>query len=145
MSNRLYYTVRNNPHALAQYNDFGYSKYTNTHPVANSALLKRLLNPDGKHLCRWCRTEMTTRRTFCSDACLNEFQFYFWPSVAMRATFERDRYTCQVCGAQPKQRRLGKLHAHHIIPLHAGGHHSLDNLTTLCVDCHKKAHRKDKP
>jgi 5-methylcytosine-specific restriction endonuclease McrA len=33
-----------------------------------------------------------------------------------------------------------KLHVHHIIPIKMGGNNTLDNLITLCEDCHKKEH-----
>lgn len=68
--------------------------------------------------------------------------------------FIRDGYTCQECGDS----RGGNLHAHHINPLSEILNnmddfdfileHSqlwdIDNGLTLCKDCHKKEHTKDK-
>lgn len=57
------------------------------------------------------------------------------------AVFERDKYTCKICGACGV-----KLNAHHIkrwadFP---EKRYSVSNGTTLCVDCHKKIHSKGK-
>lgn len=58
-----------------------------------------------------------------------------------KAVFERDHFTCQMCG------RYGcKLNAHHIRPFSKYPEYRLDidNGITLCKDCHKKAHKKVK-
>ena len=47
----------------------------------------------------------------------------------------RDKYTCQCCGAKHT-----RLEVHHIIYRSKGGKDDLDNLITLCEDCHKKVH-----
>lgn len=47
---------------------------------------------------------------------------------------ERDNFTCRKCGLIDKSSRL--LEAHHINPLFNGGTDKLDNLITLCKDCH---------
>ena len=47
--------------------------------------------------------------------------------------FQRDRGVCQAC-----MRCKTNLHAHHIIPLSGGGEDTLDNLTAVCEDCHRK-------
>lgn len=70
-----------------------------------------------------------------------------------RVCFERDLYTCQRCGktrhelsAIPKtnfSNNLLSLHCHHIIRLVEGGTNHLDNLITLCGECHNKIHFKD--
>ncbi|RLG19529.1 hypothetical protein DRN74_06725 [Candidatus Micrarchaeota archaeon] len=52
-----------------------------------------------------------------------------------RACYARDGYRCQQCGATNV-----RLHAHHIIPLSQGGTNTLDNLITLCEECHAKYH-----
>ena len=51
---------------------------------------------------------------------------------------ERDSFSCTKCGAS-KEDAL-ELHAHHIKPRGDGGDDSIDNLTTLCIECHAKAH-----
>lgn len=48
--------------------------------------------------------------------------------------FERDNFTCKKCKFEDKSAR--KLEAHHVIPLFLGGKDELENLITLCFDCH---------
>ena len=48
--------------------------------------------------------------------------------------FERDNFTCQKCGLNDKTGKI--LEAHHIILLVNDGKDGLDNLITLCKDCH---------
>lgn len=50
-------------------------------------------------------------------------------------TLERDNHTCQSCGAASTD-----LHVHHKTPISEGGSHALENLTTLCAECHSKKH-----
>ena len=52
------------------------------------------------------------------------------------ACLNRDNYTCQCC-----KTKKGTLHAHHIVYRRNGGTDTLDNLITLCEECHKKLHR----
>lgn len=47
----------------------------------------------------------------------------------------RDNYTCQCCG-----KKNCRLEGHHIVFRRNGGSDSLDNLVTLCEDCHKAVH-----
>ena len=58
-----------------------------------------------------------------------------------KKTFERDKYTCQLCGL------FGcYLNAHHIIPIHINELKALDinNMVSLCKKCHfEKAHDKN--
>lgn len=49
---------------------------------------------------------------------------------------ERDDHTCQGCGATD----ANELHAHHIVPLGAGGSNARSNLITLCDECHGRVH-----
>lgn len=57
---------------------------------------------------------------------------------------DRDESTCQACGANvsPHDEEGPNFHVHHIIPRAAGGPDHEDNLISLCVECHKEAHRK---
>lgn len=48
---------------------------------------------------------------------------------------ERDHFRCILCGASGARNICA---AHHIIPKSEGGSHSLQNLVTLCSDCHYK-------
>jgi hypothetical protein len=58
-----------------------------------------------------------------------------------RTALERDNYTCQKCGSPQKGREHD---VHHIIPFHKFGleryleANSLNNLITLCLNCHRK-------
>lgn len=56
---------------------------------------------------------------------------------ARRLCFERDDYTCQMCGV-----RGGDLNAHHIKDWcnHPESRLDLSNLQTLCVSCHRALH-----
>ena len=47
-----------------------------------------------------------------------------------------DNNTCKRCGRLIKS----KAHAHHIIPIQNGGLNTLDNLVTLCTECHQYIH-----
>ena len=46
----------------------------------------------------------------------------------------RDNFTCQKCKIQDKSAAI--LEVHHITPLVMGGQDVLENLITLCKDCH---------
>lgn len=54
------------------------------------------------------------------------------PDRLRRKVFERDNFICQRkgCGAREK------LAVHHIIPRKMGGTNALDNLMTVCMNCH---------
>ena len=47
----------------------------------------------------------------------------------------RDKYTCQCCG-----KKSCRLETHHIVFRSNGGNDSLENLITLCEDCHRAVH-----
>lgn len=57
-----------------------------------------------------------------------------------KETYRRDEYTCQHCGAKGGPKGETELHAHHIVPKSRGGGHHLNNLVTVCRDCHKAIH-----
>lgn len=52
--------------------------------------------------------------------------------------FARDNYTCQVCGKSKDK----ILQTHHIIYRSNGGTDRVDNLITVCTDCHTSANHK---
>lgn len=54
-----------------------------------------------------------------------------------KKAFERDNFTCQKCKVQDKTAKI--LEAHHITPLYMEKIDNLDNLITLCHNCHKYA------
>ncbi|MCX6741740.1 MAG: HNH endonuclease [Candidatus Pacearchaeota archaeon] len=51
-----------------------------------------------------------------------------------KKTFERDDFTCQKCKVRDKTSKI--LEAHRLVPSCYGGKDELDNLITLCSDCH---------
>ena len=51
-----------------------------------------------------------------------------------KKAFERDDFICQKCKVQDKKARI--LEAHHIFPLFVNGEDNLNNIITLCSDCH---------
>jgi len=54
-----------------------------------------------------------------------------------RKALARDSYECQTCGVDGC-----RLHVHHKIPRSEGGTDHLENLVTLCPDCHADRHDK---
>ncbi|MBN2263075.1 MAG: HNH endonuclease [Prolixibacteraceae bacterium] len=66
-----------------------------------------------------------------NDIVRKSFDYRMWRNLV----FERDNYTCQICG-----KKGGILHAHHIKPFayYPELRFLVDNGETLCVDCHKK-------
>jgi RNA-directed DNA polymerase len=55
-----------------------------------------------------------------------------WQKQRRRA-LKRDNYRCKVCNRTWDETSI---HVHHLIPKHEGGQDTLDNLVTLCEDCH---------
>ena len=60
-----------------------------------------------------------------------------WQVIRRRA-LDRDGWRCRDCG------KAGRLEVHHVSPLVRGGSNALENLRTLCVGCHKAAHKRPK-
>ena len=56
-----------------------------------------------------------------------------------KMVLKKDGYKCVKCGKEKE------LHCHHIIPVAIEPLESadIDNCITLCVECHKEAHKKD--
>ena len=50
---------------------------------------------------------------------------------------KRDNYTCQKCNVRGKN-----LQIHHIIPWRKIHNHSVDNLITVCIRCHKELEKE---
>lgn len=72
-----------------------------------------------------------------TNADRNKPEYFEWRIFV----YERDNYTCQICG-----KRGGELNAHHIKPWSKFPdlRFSVDNGVTLCKKCHKYVHRKRK-
>ena len=49
-------------------------------------------------------------------------------------------WKCEVCGKRFSQGWM--IEAHHVIPTHAGGKDTLDNLLLVCLFCHRDFHKK---
>ena len=58
-----------------------------------------------------------------------------------RKTMQKDNFTCQKCKIQDKTKKT--LEVHHILPLYENGKDELNNLITLCNDCHHFAPDKE--
>jgi thymidylate synthase (FAD) len=60
-----------------------------------------------------------------------------WLEIAKKC-YARDNYKCKTCGS------IGKnLHAHHVIPWSISQNDNLDNLITLCAECHRRLHSSE--
>lgn len=111
--------------------------------------------------CHLCGKETSIKRyrksrarlNFCSSYCHNKYQSINRKSTDMvllrnsdeyrawrKLIFERDSYTCKMCGEIARQ-----IQAHHIFPVRDYPDLTLDinNGITLCVICHKKINRKE--
>ena len=54
---------------------------------------------------------------------------------AQKAGKVRDKYTCQVCGSNVN------VEGHHILDFQFSGAANMDNIISLCRECHKEVHR----
>ncbi|HKY40336.1 MAG TPA: HNH endonuclease signature motif containing protein [Polyangiaceae bacterium] len=110
------------------------------------------------------------RRTFCSDSCVTEWKIRTQPEFAAELVHARDHGVCRACGRDcdalyrkiritkwaRRKRRLAELglplyllrrrrywEVDHIqAVVEGGGCCGLENLRTLCWECHKKATRE---
>ena len=74
----------------------------------------------------------------------NNNEFYrsaSWRSIR-RQVLERDMHLCQICKAEGRY-TIGDT-VHHLEPLRANSYkaYSMDNLITVCRQCHNRLHRE---
>lgn len=62
-----------------------------------------------------------------------------------RKVIKRDGGICNECGYEAEPADGVSLHVHHVKPISEGGGHSLENLITLCEDCHIETHSTGPP
>jgi len=93
-------------------------------------------------LCQWCKIDKIILEDVQIDIrALQDGKLYKWQyqksnrldENLRKATIMRDNNTCMECG---KSNCI--LEAHHIIPKRTHGNDSIDNLITLCGNCHSK-------
>lgn len=110
-----------------------------------------------KRVCEIAKAEANRHRHMCSRACRNASTSKmlggsgqwnpggkYGPAKsrgkewrkAKAAALERDEFTCQQCGTHDL------LEVHHWTPCSVAPDHSLDNLVTLCRDCHQDKHEE---
>lgn len=57
------------------------------------------------------------------------------------ARLNQDDYRCQLCDSRDEDHGgTAELQVHHRVPVDEGGDHSLENLITLCAECHNWYH-----
>lgn len=98
--------------------------------------------------CRWCGVRLSDRRR---RYCGKDHESQWVSEVLLREAFwyqrkkalKRDNYECSHCGIserEHKRKHAQGLHVHHIIMRSNGGSNYVDNLLTLCRDCHIEVH-----
>jgi len=114
-----------------------------------------------KGMCKGCHEPITVKRrtSWCSDECKKRYDPYW----VKRAVIARDKHICQMCGKDIAKterewrngRPAGTTHFYdadfqtwrmarpkeeydHIIPFSEGGKTVLENMRTLCHECHLK-------
>lgn len=121
---------------------------------------------NGFTLCRFCNEPVKPpRRTMCSPECAHEIQLRTNQKYLKTCVYQRDKGICAICNVDTKniskecfnnkenlekyniskKRKIykhkwggGLWDADHIIPVkNGGGSCGLDNLRTLCINCHK--------
>lgn len=100
------------------------------------------IDKEGIKYCVWCGGNLTSnRRRYCKKECSSNFydeyaSRYDWRVKRLRI-IEKFSFTCQKCFKQFKN-NYKAFDLHHIKPAYEGGTSEEENLTPLCVKCHKK-------
>lgn len=65
------------------------------------------------------------------------------PDLPAKVAWPNGAGPCECCGWRAPALRRGfvALERHHVVPRSAGGTGSVDNMVTLCPNCHTIAHR----
>lgn len=82
--------------------------------------------------CLWCQSPIAKHRSFCNHQCASSLRIRLGDFCAIRAALkQRDNEVCCSCGIKSKWQ------ADHILPVsECGGLCGLENLQTLCIECH---------
>ncbi len=98
---------------------------------------------EGNKLCRNCDEQVAkSRRHYCSQKCMDEFNRNNSWFFIRKDVLRRDRYTCSICKTRMRKKFLD---VDHIIPLQMGGQlYDKANLRTLCKECHKAKSKLDR-
>lgn len=68
-------------------------------PARTIALPAIRRDPDGRQVCRWCGAAIPSmRRSWCSQACVDQYGVRAWPAHARRMVERRDHGICCLCG-----------------------------------------------
>ncbi|NNV07137.1 HNH endonuclease [Geobacillus sp. MMMUD3] len=112
--------------------------------------IKEKDNPATFQYCRWCGAGLKDkRRRYCSkehaEKWLVEVLFVEDYQRQRDRAMKRDNFACQRCGMTRREHYEAfnqDLHTHHIVPRSWGGSNYMDNLITLCRNCHVEIHRE---
>lgn len=123
-------------------------------PIAEKRIQNKQCPSCGTPKSKWNRR---TDWTCCSTDCTKKFwsehdKSVSWLGQRLKA-LRRDNFTCLRCGTRHAYHSKhynydfaedGKLEGDHIIPVCIGGDcFDLDNIQTLCIDCHKIKTKED--
>ena len=101
---------------------------------------RRFENGTLEHWNKGNNTAYETRMKISKTLRKNKMKTFFsygsdW-NMQRTSCLQRDNYTCQQCGSKEK------IEVHHWEPYRFCYDNSLENLVTLCFDCHKDKHRE---
>lgn len=103
--------------------------------------------------CTWCKEPVQPpKQTWCSKKCVEEYKLATDWNLIRNLVFKRDKGICAVCGVCTKKpdktaRQLQhkcnySFEVDHVIPFSTCFSHNLENLRTLCKECHKQVTKK---
>lgn len=115
------------------------------HEVIVDPIALERINRNECPCCGTPKAEWERRKDWrcCSEICTKYYNTYQvlvsgWQDLRLKV-FERDNYTCKKC-----RKTLSNVEADHITPIALGGlEFDINNIQTLCHDCHAKKTRED--